>query len=172
MMFPMALEPVRTTAERSLWRRRHRAIAGFLTAYLGAWMMFGVATALVLSGLRAQAWQQSGAAAAVGFGAALLWQLTPLKRRAALACHRTMPLAPAGWRADRDCLRYGWAVGRWCLVSCWPLMLACLLAGHGLGSMIGVTAIGWAERNAAKSNQGLLCLVIAALAVYSALTAA
>jgi predicted metal-binding membrane protein len=172
MMFPMVLDPVRTTAERSLWRRRHRAIAGFLVGYVGTWMAFGVAASMIVAALGAEEWRPAGVAAAAGFGIALLWQVTPVKRRAALACHRTMPLAPTGWRADRDCLRYGWVVGRSCLLSCWALMLACLLAGHGMGAMVGVTAISWAERNRARPRQRLLCAAIAALAAYSILAAA
>jgi predicted metal-binding membrane protein len=168
MMFPMVLEPIRTTAERSLWRRRHRAISGFLTGYLGTWLMFGVVASVLVAALRTKAWwPQAGVAAASGFGAALLWQVTPIKRRAAIACHRTLPLAPAGWRADRDCLRYGWVVGRSCLVSCWALMLACLLAGHSVGAMVGVTAVSWAERYMVRPNQRLLCIGIAALAICS-----
>ena len=166
MMFPMLLDPIRTTAERSLWRRRHRAIGGFLIGYLAPWMMFGVVASAAASLLQMYSGLQPAAAA--GFGAALLWQVTPLKRRAVLACHRTLPIAPAGWRADRDCLRYGWVVGSSCLVSCWALMLACLLAGHNLQVMIGATAVGWTERSMARPNQRLLCAVIAVLALVYA----
>jgi predicted metal-binding membrane protein len=109
--------------------------------------------------------------AAAGFGAALLWQVTSVKRHAAIACHRTMPLAPAGWRADRDCLRYGWVIGSSCLLSCWALMLACLLAGHSMSAMAGVTVVVWAERHTARPRQHLLCAAIAALALYSVLAA-
>lgn len=161
MMFPMVIEQVRFTAARNLWRRRHRAIAGFLLGYLGTWMLFGVAVSAA-SGLLPT---QSRMWAAAGFFAALPWQFTPAKRRALTGCHRTMPFAPGGWRADRDCLRYGCAVGRSCVVSCWVLMLACALAGHGLAAMAGAAAVGWAERNRTRPGQPVLCAVIAALAL-------
>lgn len=170
MMFPMVLDPVRATAGRSLWRRRHRAIAGFLLGYLAPWMLFGVAASAVAATLRSGV-QPSPAYSAAAFGAALLWQVTPPKRRALLGCHRTRPLAPSGWRADLDCLRYGCAVGRSCLVSCWALMLACVLSGHGLAAMLGATSVGWAERNTARPNQLVLCAVIAALALTYAVAA-
>jgi predicted metal-binding membrane protein len=165
MMFPMVLAPVRTTAARSLWRRRNRAIGGFLLGYLAPWMMFGIAASLLVSGLRAQTWLWPTASAALGFGAALLWQVTPVKRRALLACHRTLPIAPRGWRADRDCLRYGWMMGGACLVSCWALMLACMLAGHSIPIMLCATAVGWTERNTPRPNHRLLCAVIAVFAL-------
>jgi predicted metal-binding membrane protein len=165
MMFPMVLTPVRNTAARSLWRRRHRAIGGFLLGYLGPWMVFGIAAAAIMSGLRTQTWLQPAAAAGLGFGLAVLWQTTSMKRRALLACHRTLPIAPNGWRADRDCLRYGWMTGISCLVSCWALMLACVLAGHSIPAMLCATAIGWTERNTARPNQRLLCAIIALFAL-------
>lgn len=163
MMFPMVVDQIRFTAARNLWRRRHRAIAGFLLGYLSPWMVFGVAASAASGLLLTES--RMGPVATVGFFAALLWQLTPAKRRALLGCHRTMPFAPGGWRADRDCLRYGCVVGSSCVVSCWALMLACVLAGHGLVAMAGVTAVGWAERNRTRPGQPVLCAVIVALAL-------
>lgn len=164
MMFPMVLEPVRATATRSLWRRRHRAIAGFLAGYLAPWALFGVVASVAVSGLRG-AGGLGASAVVLGFGAAALWQVTPAKRRALFACHKTRPIAPDGWRADRDCLRYGWMVGGACLVSCWALMLACALAGHSAPAMLGATAVGWAERNVGRPNRLLLCAIILTLAL-------
>lgn len=160
MMFPVVIDPIRTTATRSLWHRRHRAIGGFLMGYLGPWMVFGVAVSVAVFELRMQTGLEQAVAAPVGFGAAVLWQLTPTKHRAILACHRTLPIAPSGWRADRDCLRYGWVVGSSCLVSCWALMLACVLAEHSIPIMICATVVGWTERNRPRPNQLLLCAVI------------
>lgn len=165
MMFPMVRDPIRHTAARSLWRRRHRAISGFLMGYLGPWMIFGIVVSVIVSGLEMETWLRPAVGAALGFGAAVLWQVTQAKRRAILACHRTMPITPAGWRADLDCLRYGWRVGSSCLVSCWALMLACLLAGHSLPAMIFATTVGWTERNVTRPNHPWLCAAIAAFAI-------
>lgn len=165
MMFPLVRDSIRTTAVRSLWRRRHRAIGGFLIGYFGPWLIFGVVASGMVAAVRTQILLLPTTAAALGFGVALLWQITGVKRRAMLSCHRTMPLAPVGWRAHRDCLHYGWVVGRSCVVSCWALMLACMLSGHSLPAMLSVTAVGWAERNIVQPNNRLLCAFIAVLAL-------
>ena len=166
MMFPMVLEPIQITAARSLWRRRNRAIAGFLLGYVGLWTLFGLGASL-LSIVLVETGLRPGTVAGVAFGIAVLWQVTPIRRRAVRACHRTIPIAPSGWRADRDCVRYGWKIGNACVISCWALMLACMLSGHSMPAMIAVTTIGWIERNKRQPNQRLLCAVIASLALIS-----
>ena len=88
-----------------------------------------------------------------GFAIAAVWQLAPIRLRALRACHRSVPLAPRGWRADADCLRFGWLTGGQCVLSCWALMLACVLAGHTLLAMVGVAAIGVAERYFVQPGQ-------------------
>jgi predicted metal-binding membrane protein len=142
MMLPLVLHAVRVTAVGSLWARRHRAIAGFLVGYSAPWLVLGI----VAAGLREGSWTHTYAAAALGFAAAALWQRTPMHKRALLACHRTRPLAPLGWHADRDCLRFGSAIGVACVGSCWPLMLACMFAGHSLIAMTGGMVLGAVER--------------------------
>jgi hypothetical protein len=164
MMFPLVLGPIKVTAARSLWARRHRAIVGFLVGYSIPWMILGASMLLLLSGLRVRTSPGSPAAAAIAFAAAMLWQGTAVRRRALVACHRTTPLAPAGWQADRDCVRQGWVVGVPCVVSCWPPMIACLLSGHNLLAMAGAGAIGFVERYAVRPDERLLRGGLAALA--------
>lgn len=142
MMLPLNLQSIRTAALRSLWNRRHRAIAGFLIGYLAPWLMICVGVVA----LRGNSWTHTYTAAASCFVVALLWQFTPWQQRAMMACHRTSPLAPLGWRADRDCLRFGWIIGGACVISCWPLMFACALTGHHWLAMTGGMALGIAER--------------------------
>jgi hypothetical protein len=139
MMLPMVAASIATTAERSLWSRRHRAIAGFLAGFVFCWMLAGVAALFV---------PPSRGAAAVGFAVAGAWQLTRWKRIASAGCHRAMPLAPRGWRADRDCIRYGAVVGIWCIASCGAGMLACALTHHNLAAMLFLTCVGAIERYA------------------------
>ena len=103
--------------------------------------------------------------AAVTFALAAAWQLSPFKRRALVSCHGTVPLAPRGWRANRDCVRYGWTVGGRCLVSCAGLMLACVFAGHSLIAMIATTAVAQAERRGRVDQ----LTIFAALVVMSAI---
>jgi predicted metal-binding membrane protein len=163
MMVPLVLGPIRVVAARSLWRRRQRAIVGFLAGYLSRWLAAGLAISVVLAALDSERWLGLPAVAAAGFAAALVWQLTPSKRRALRSCHRTLPLAPQGWRADRDCFRYGWAISGYCIVSCWVLMLACLLAGHGAAAMVGAFVAGVAERFAFRPDQRVTLGVLAGL---------
>jgi predicted metal-binding membrane protein len=168
MMFPMVLSSVRTVAARSLWQRRHRAILQFLAGYMAPWMLFSLVVSIALAALQAREIGLSLAssqAAAFGFGAAVLWQLTPVKRRALFACHRTVPIAARGWRADRDCFRSGWMIGNSCVASCWVLMLACMLSEHSLPAMLCATLIGMIERTQFRPNQRLLCSAILLLAV-------
>lgn len=168
MMFPMVVSSVRTMAARSLWRRRHRAILQFLCGYMAPWVLFSLVISLVFAVLRAQVTEiglASSQAAAFGFGAAVLWQLTPFKRRALFACHRTIPIAANGWRADRDCFHSGWIIGNSCVASCWVLMLACMLSEHSLPAMLCATVIGMIERAQFRPNQRLLCSAMLLLAV-------
>lgn len=136
MMLPAVVHPMRTAAERSLWRRRQRAIAGFLVGYLACWLLMGIVVMHI----------DVRFGAAIAFALAGAWQLTRQKRIALTACHRTMPLAPRGWRADRDCMRYGWSIGTRCVASCGLMMIACALSGHALVATAFVTAILWIER--------------------------
>src|SRR5215212_4331228 len=156
MMFPMLVNQIRFTAAASLWRRRHRAILGFLIGYLCPWIAFGIVAALLTSVLM-QVSELTNAVAAAGFTAAIVWQFTPVKNRSLVTCHRTFPISPKGWRADRDCWRYGWTIGRGCLTSCGVLMLACVLCGHSLPAMACATCVGIVERTRRRPNQLLLC---------------
>ena len=166
MMFPLILESVRTVAADSLWRRRHRAIAEFLAGYLGPWLALGVVARL---------FQQSGArtdwAAALLFGIAALWQRTRFHQQALIACCQTLPLAPQGWRADFDCLRFGAVIGAACVATCWPLMLGCAFTGHSPVAMAGGLAVGVSARRYYRPKTRRMLLVTAGLALYFAATA-
>jgi len=142
MMLPLVIDRVQATAEKSLWKRRHRAIAGFLAGYLLPWLLLGIG----VGALRQISWTHSDAAPALSFVVAVLWHQSWMHRRALAVCHRIQPLAPVGWRADLDCLRFGSTVGAACVCSCWPLMLGCAFTGHSLIAMCGGMAVGAAER--------------------------
>jgi predicted metal-binding integral membrane protein DUF2182 len=164
MMLPLSLTSVRLTAARSMWARRHRAIAGFLTGYFAPWLLLGIAAAC----LRELPWMHSFTAPALGFLAAAWWQRTSRHKRAFIACHRTQPLAPLGWRADRDCLHFGATIGVACVRSCWPLMLACTFTGHSLIVMAGGMAVGAWERWPFRPRTRAMLAVTLALAGYYA----
>jgi predicted metal-binding membrane protein len=144
MMLPLTVMPVRHVAFRTYAWRRHRAISGFLFGYVAAWAAAGAAVAplAIVAGALGEGWL----AAAFGLSLAVVWQLTPVKRRASLRCHRTIALTSTGWRADADCLRFGATVGGNCVLSCWALMTLPLLVSHGVLAMVCVQAIALHDR--------------------------
>ena len=167
MMLPLVRDAVRATAFASLWARRHRAMAGFLLGYSAPWLAIGLAVAA----LRGQAWTHTYGVPALLFLLAALWQLTPLHAVALVSCHRSMPLAPRGWLADRDCFRFGGNIGLACVSSCWPLMLACAFAGHDVVAMVGGMALGLAERKPFRPRTRLVLIGTLLLAGYYAVLA-
>lgn len=142
MMFPMLIWPVRFVASHSRWARRNRSVAVFLAGYCAVWLVFGLAVETLIEPLRGASWPWTGGCCLL----AAAWQWTPLKRTGVLGCHRTMPLAPSGIRADIDCFCYGLTIGGNCWLSCWALMLACSAAGHSVWAMLAATALVWVER--------------------------
>jgi predicted metal-binding membrane protein len=141
MMVPAALPAVRHVARTSLYWRRRRAAAEFLFCFVLTWTAFGL---LVLTPLAAWDAAQTQLALAAALAGAALWQLTPLKHRALLACHRSYPLPPRGWRASAGAANFALRNGGACIGSCWAMMAAASLAGPGrlwwMGAMTGVMA--------------------------------
>jgi len=173
MMFPLVIGSIRAAAERSLWRRRHRAIGLFLLGYTATWMLVGACLIALLETLRSSAVVETAAVAAAGFGIAAVWQLTPVRRRALRACERTIPLAPSGLRADASCLRFGWTVGVQCVATCWALMAACALTGHSVPAMAGAALIAAADRYIARPPQRLsFAILLSVAACYAAVALA
>lgn len=122
MMLPLTLGAIRHVASSSLWRRRQRAILLFVLGYLAVTAVAEVLL-IVLAGA-ASGWLEWWTAGLAAASAAALWELTPMQRRNLRRCWRTAPLAPSGWRADRDCLCFGTSTAGRCLGTCLPLMLA------------------------------------------------
>jgi predicted metal-binding membrane protein len=162
MMLPLQVHGVRLTAERSLWSRRHRAIFGFVVGYLGIWILLGLIISNLVgvpAGGDSFNWAKG---AAIGFLFEAAWLLSPCKALAMHICNKTLPLSPDGWRADRDCVRYGWVVGCGCMLDCWPLMLGCVLSGHSVVVMMFGFGLAWVDRHA-MPNQRVYAFVAAAL---------
>jgi Predicted metal-binding integral membrane protein (DUF2182) len=139
-MLPVVAPQVRRVALRSLWRRRHRAVTGFLAGYLALWGAVGVGVV----GLLAVVPPPPGAVVAV-LVAGAAWQVTPVRRRVLGRCGSTRPAPVRGWAADRACVAAGWRAGGRCLVTCGPAMLAMAL-GHSLLLMLGLLALLLDER--------------------------
>lgn len=153
MMLPLQIRPVRLTAERSLWSRRDRSIAGFIAGYAGTWLLCGLPLAWADAQFHIHHRLDWTTGAAIGLLASAAWFLSPWKAAAARRCHRTPQLSPLGWRADLGCMRYGCISAGWCAFNCWPLMLGCWLSGHSLIFMILAFGIGWADRHLAPGER-------------------
>jgi len=140
MMPPLLARPITHLWDRSLARRRTRAIAAFVAAYASVWMLAGVVLMVAAASLRAL----TEAAWLPAIVIALAWQATPLKQTCLNRCHLLPRLSAFGLTADRDCLRYGLVSGLWCLGSCWALMLVPLAADGWL--MLPVAVLLLIER--------------------------
>ena len=144
MMGPAALAGVRHTGLNSLRWRRGRAMAGFATAYLAVWAVFGAVTLTVVAVVPGA---PGTVALAIVLTLAAAWQMTPLKRRWLRDCHRSVPLPPHGWKAELGALRFGFRNGSSCLGSCWCLMLVMAVAPvYHLLWMVALTVVVTAEK--------------------------
>jgi hypothetical protein len=144
MMLPLTLDNLRFVALRSFAWRRGRALGAWLAGYLGVWIAMASAISLALTAVASPAGRPL--VAAIAFFAAALWQLTPAKRWALRACHRTRPLEPTGPAADASCLGFGARIGLACVVGCGPMMLAAMAAPWPTFALAGVFAVALYER--------------------------
>jgi predicted metal-binding membrane protein len=168
MMMPLAIGTFDRAALRGLWRRRARSVLLVLAGYLAPWAIAGIPVSVVRGAPLARTY----AAAGVAFVLAAAWTWVPFYATARRACHRAIPLAPRGVRADVDCLRYGVAFGLPCVVTCWPLMAACSLTGHALPAMVGGFAIGAMDRWSFRRPRRLVfASTLGLAALYLALAA-
>ena len=170
MMVPATLPAVRHVALNSIDARRARAMTIYVVAYLAVWGVFGVVAFALLDVSRTLVGRTPLGFAtsdrvllAIILAIATAWQLTRMKRRAILACKRTVPLPPDGLRADRACARFGMMQAWRCLLACWPLMLlmAAIPHPHPLLPMVALTAIVLIEERA--RNRDRLIIPIAVL---------
>jgi len=167
MMGPAALAGIRHTGLNSLRWRRRRAMAEFAAAYLAVWMAFGALTLTVAALVPAT---PGSAAFAIVLAAAAAWQVSPLKRRWLRDCHRSVPLPPRGWAAERAALRFGLRNGAGCLGSCWCLMLVMVVASGFLWTVL-VAGFVTAEklllqpRRATRFGAAVLAIAAAGAAV-------
>ncbi|HEX2053271.1 MAG TPA: DUF2182 domain-containing protein, partial [Actinomycetota bacterium] len=166
MMVPPALRMARYVAVNSRWRRRQRAAFLFAGSSLAVWLP----AALAAAALAALPWVASNRRWLLGAALMLAaaWELSPYKRRALKACHRTIPLPPDGRKADKADIRLGLLYGRACFRACWSLMLPMVVAAHVSPLlMLALTAIAVAEEVVVKGYK--LAPVAATLLVVAAL---
>jgi predicted metal-binding membrane protein len=169
MMVPVTLPAVRHVGLNSIRRRRRWAMAVYVASYVAVWVLFGVLALALLWALRSTGPDERQLVVGA-LVIATLWQLTAWKRRAVLACQRTVPLPPTGWRADYGCAHFGVRQAGRCVISCWPLMLLMAVVGHSnLIVMAALTAGIVAERRASVGRR-LIALLGGALAVATVWT--
>jgi predicted metal-binding membrane protein len=143
MMLPVVAPEARRMAMRSLWGRRHRAIAWFLAGYVAVW---SAVSAVLVAALVAVGQPHPGPAV---LAAALLvaagWQVAGPRRRAMRRCGLLGACAARGWRADRDCAAVGVRIGMRSTFTCGPVMVAMGL-GHQIALMAGLLVLLLSER--------------------------
>jgi predicted metal-binding membrane protein len=163
MTVPLTLPAVRHVAYNSIRSRRQRAMLLYLAAYLSVWAALGIVALGLASLVDRRVLVIALLAVAAG------WQLTRTKRRALLACRRTIPLPPQGRRADAACLRFGARQGWRCVVSCWPLMLLMAAVTNVLW-MVALAIVMYAEERTTVGRRLVrpMAAVLAAAATATA----
>ncbi|AAV94693.1 DUF2182 domain-containing protein [Ruegeria pomeroyi] len=142
MMPPLVSAPLAHLWQTTPRSGRAVAVALYGLAYLGVWILAGLALvplALLLA--------SGSAALPLLLGAALIWSASPPAQAARNRCHRMRWLPAGRARAARAALGHGLAHGGACLAACWPWMLVPLTVqtGHGV-AMVLVAAYLLAER--------------------------
>ncbi len=166
MMLPATLPMLRGISQGSLWRRRFRAPAVFVAAYLLIWVALGALAIAFWSLLKPHLSIETTSASAIVLLGGAVWQLTRWDARFVKGTHRELSLAARGRAADLSCARYGAYHAGQCVGSCWPLMLA-MVPGHGWGLMLGATAISSWERLARRPQLRRCAVAVLGLAVYT-----
>lgn len=166
MMLPATLPMLRGIAQVSLWQRRYRSPAVFVTTYLLVWVAIGAVAIGLWSLLRRQLSVEPTTASAIVLLCGVGWQLTRWDARFIKGTHRELSLAARGRAADISCARYGAYHAGQCVGACWPLMLA-MVPGHGWGLMVGATAISSWERLALRPRLRWCAVAVLGLAVFT-----
>jgi predicted metal-binding membrane protein len=170
MMVPVTLPAVRYVGLNSMRGRRQRAMALYTAVYVGVWVLFGITALGTDHLLSVHLGVGDRVLLALALAVAAGWQLTRAKRRALFACGRTVPLPPAGRRADAGCVRFALLQAWRCVRSCWAIMLVMVVVCHaGLAWMVALTALVVAEeltiRGRRLTRPAAALLAAAAIAV-------
>lgn len=167
-MLPATLPMLRDVAQRSLWRRRYSAPAGFVTGYLAVWLAFGAIAIALWSALGPHLSFEPETASAIVLAAGAPWSTNRWKARFLKGTHRELSLPARGLAAELACARYGAYHAGQCVGACWPLMLA-MVPWHGWALMLGATAISSWERLARRPRLRRCAAAIGALAALTVL---
>jgi len=141
MMTPVALPWVRHVGRNSVRGRRIRAMAIYLSTFLSVWIVAGAAAVVGWTVAASQFGVPSRPVVSIALLGAAAWELSGAKRRALLRCGVTVPLPPAGWHADRGCIRFGLFEARRCVTTCWALMALMIVIGQMTIAPMAVMAV-------------------------------
>jgi predicted metal-binding membrane protein len=126
MMLPPAMPAVGYVAVNSFYWRRNRAVVEFVVVFVAIWVAYNTAVIALVGATRLAS---SPIVPTAALALAAVWQLTPAKRHALQACHRTRALPPKGWRATVGVADFGMRHAGACVVSCWAMMLTTAFVG-------------------------------------------
>lgn len=174
MMLPVVAPEARRVAMRSLWSRRHRAMAGYLAGYLAVWAGAGTVMVGVLH-VANLAHPPAAVTVAALLGAAL-WQTSATRRRLLRRCGALRLGAASGRAADIDCARAGWRAGQLCALTCGPVMVVMAVGHHYPVLMVALLVLLLSERAPgpnpeSRAGRPLEALGLAGLAVLVAVAA-
>ncbi len=143
MMMPLLFEPIRALRWRTFTSLRNSLSVLFGAGYILVWMLIGP----LLLTLSAAISLLGEIGVGVALGAALIWQLSPVKQWSLNRCHR-QPIPPAsGGGAFWGSFKLGVSHGLYCVVACWALMLISLVSPKWhMPIMIGTALFVFAER--------------------------
>jgi predicted metal-binding membrane protein len=138
-------------------RRQEKAFVPtwvFVSGYIGAWTVYGLAAygvfrLVTAAGTGWLAWDRSGPYVAGGaIAAAGIYQLSPLKELCLRHCRGPMHYVLHGWRSGRrGALRMGAEHGLYCVGCCWGLMVILFALGvMSLFWMLLVAGVIFAEK--------------------------
>lgn len=172
MTLPTVLPGARRVALNGLWRWRGRAVALFAVAHLAVWAAVGVVAVPAGELVRGAVGPYAPAVVTGSLLLAAAWEITPAKRRALRAGHRTAVVPPAGRAAVAGLVREGARHGGRCVGSCGVLMAGLAVAGHGaLLIMLPLTGIVVVQKLARRGTEyaGTAAVVLVGTAALAAI---
>ena len=170
MMLPLTGEAMRHVSKSSPWETRSFNVLTFILSYLGTWIVVGI-TLHLMSIAGYATWVNSKQLSSqllpvLGFIIAAIWVWSPAKRNAQLSCAKTIAIRITPIYGILDSARYGLVMGWACIRSCWPPMVALLLAEHGMWMMIIVASLLMLERFYLSHKSYALGYAWIAIAIY------
>ncbi|MFW0795279.1 DUF2182 domain-containing protein [Gordonia sp. CPCC 205515] len=181
VMTPMVAADARYAALRAPSGYRRRVPGWVLGGWAVGWLPLLIVTAFIslALGKLVETTEFGEAQLLVAATAvAIAWQWTSRKRLSPARCHRTLAPPLPQTQARTACLRYGLGLGNECGISCAPMMMVMMLAGHSVFVVAPLTAVAWYERRRRPHHDpgtvatSLMLAVVGVVAVLLAVVSA